>query len=76
MDIYKRYFIYSQQHAEEEERIKAKINKKAKFGTVMVGGIPKKFTDIVLDPSKLRYTDGKVLISGDIRKIRYTEPER
>ena len=46
------------------------------FGSVIVNGYPKKFTMITRNPETYtqRYPDAKVVISGDIRKIRYTEP--
>ncbi len=51
-------------------------NKHYKFGTVLVNGYPKMFTSIVRDPNQYsgRYGDAKVVASGDIRKMRYTEP--
>jgi hypothetical protein len=42
-----------------------------KFGTVVVNGVPKQFTAMVASITRLRYADSKVLISGDMRAIKY-----
>ena len=42
----------------------------AKFGTVTVNGVPKRYTSIVTDMKNAK-SDAIVLISGDIRKIKY-----
>ena len=70
--MYQRYFVYSA----EEEALKTKINgQNASFGTVIVRGVPKRYTSIVTDLSKTR-ADALVVIKGDIRKIKYTPPSR
>lgn len=74
MDIqmYNRYFIYSA----EEEALKKKIHgNNAKFGTVYVRGVPKRYTSIVRDPKDTK-ADAIVVIKGDIRKIKYIPPEK
>ena len=70
--MYYRYFIYS---AEEEELRKKVHGSNASFGTVIVRGIPKRYTSIVTDPNKSK-ADALVVIKGDIRKIKYTPPTR
>jgi hypothetical protein len=68
--MYLRYFVYSS----EEEALKTKIHgADASFGTVIVRGVPKRYTSIVTDLSKTR-ADALVVIKGDIRKIKYTPP--
>ena len=70
--MYYRYFVYSA----EEEALRQKVNGvNAKFGTVVVKGVPKRYTSIVtsMDDAK---PDALLLIKGDIRKIKYTPPER
>lgn len=66
--IYYRYFVYSTQ---EEERIRKYHGHKAELGTVMVKGIPKKYTSIITDMSQSA-SDSIIVTQGDIRKIRYT----
>lgn len=70
--MYYRYFVYSA----EEEALRQKINGvNAKFGTVIVKGVPKRYTSIVAAMQDAK-PDALVLIKGDIRKIKYTPPER
>ena len=70
--MYHRYFVYSA----EEEALKQKVHgANAPFGTVSVRGIPKRYTSIVRDPSESK-PDAIVLIKGDIRKIKYTPPQK
>lgn len=70
--MYHRYFVYSA----EEEALQIKIHgRDASFGTVSVRGIPKRYTSIVRDPKDTK-SDAIVLISGDIRKIKYTPPQK
>jgi hypothetical protein len=47
------------------------------IGKVMVAGNYKRYTFMTRDPETYssRYSDAKIIMSGDIRKIRYTEPE-
>lgn len=70
--IWYRYFIYSQ----EEEELKKKIDgENASFGSVIVRGIPKRYTSIVIDKNKTK-ADSIIVTEGDIRKIKYTQPKR
>lgn len=70
--MYHRYFVYSA----EEEALKQKVHgANATFGTVSVRGVPKRYTSIVRDPSESK-SDAIVLIKGDIRKIKYTPPQK
>ncbi len=65
--MYNRYFVYSA----EEEALKQQVHgPNAKFGTVTVNGVPKRYTSIVTDMKNAK-SDAIVLISGDIRKIKY-----
>lgn len=75
-DINFRYFMFSKEHYDKTLEIEKKAGNKYKFGTVIVNGYPKVFTGITRNPESYsqRYGDAKVIISGDIRKIRYTEP--
>lgn len=70
--MYHRYFVYSA----EEEALKQKVHgANATFGTVSVRGVPKRYTSIVRDPAESK-SDAIVLIKGDIRKIKYTPPQK
>ena len=75
-DINFRYFMFSKEHYDKILEIEKKAGNNYKFGEVIVNGFPKKFTTIVRDPQTYtnRYSDAKVIISGDIRKIKYNEP--
>lgn len=70
--MYYRYFVYSA----EEEALKIKVHgRDTKFGTVIVHGVPKRYTSIVrsMDGTK---ADSLVVCKGDIRKIKYTPPSK
>ena len=70
--MYYRYFVYSA----EEEALRQKVyGNNASFGTVIVRGIPKRYTSIVTDINNSK-SDSIVVCKGDIRKIRYTPPSR
>ena len=70
--MYYRYFVYSA----EEEALKIKIHgNNASFETVIVRGVPKRYTSIVADPSNTK-ADALIVAKGDIRKIKYTPPTR
>lgn len=72
LSMYYRYFVYSA----EEEALKQKIyGQNASFGTVIVRGIPKRYTSILTDMKNSK-ADSIIVCKGDIRKIRYTPPSR
>ena len=70
--MYHRYFVYS---AEEESLRTQLYGPNVSFGTVMVRGVPKKYTSIVTDMANSK-ADAIVVAQGDIRRIRYTPPQR
>ena len=70
--MYHRYFVYS---AEEESLRTQLYGANVSFGTVMVRGVPKKYTSIITDMANSK-ADAIVVTQGDIRKIRYTPPQR
>lgn len=77
-DMYKRYFMFSREHQEQLKALAKKNgNLNPKFGKVMVGGSYKIYTQITTNPDTYssRYGDARVIVSGDIRKIRYEESE-
>lgn len=71
-DIYERHFVFSQKQMD----IRKQVEKNPKFGTVVVNGIPKTYTDIILTKNQndKQFPDSVVLISGDIRKLKFTDP--
>jgi len=73
-DIYLRYFVFSQQQMELKKSVELKLGRKATFGTVIVNGSPKVYTDVLASMSTSRFGDAVVLTSGDIRSISYTDP--
>lgn len=69
-----RYFIFSKKQMDTRISIEGKTNPNLKFGTVVVGGVSKIYTDIITDMKNVRYGDSILLIKGDIRTISFTEP--
>lgn len=64
-------FIFSQQQMQEIKQI---MGKEARFGTVIVNGTRKTYTDIVKSMDTVKFSDSYKLIEGDINYIKYTEP--
>ena len=76
-DIYTRYFLFSQSHYEKIKEIEKKAgNPNYKPGTVMVSGYFKPFTAMETRPEKYTqiHGDTKIVLVGDIRKVKYTNP--
>jgi len=73
--IYDRCFIYSREQQETKTNIETSAGRsKPKFGSVIVKGVPKIYTDIITSMDKARYSDSILIIKGDIRTIKFTEP--
>lgn len=77
MDLYTRYFMFSNEHLKKIKELAVKsgdIN--PKLGKVLVAGNFKNYTHMTNDPESYsrRYSDARVVLSGDIRKIKY-QPE-
>ena len=70
--MYLRYFAYS---AEEEARRMKIHGDDASFGTVIVKGVPKRYTSMTTSADNLP-SDALIVTKGDIRKIKYTPPEK
>jgi len=66
-------FIFSQTQQAEQKKL---YGKNYAFGHVIVNGQKKIYTDILKDPSKCRFSDAKVLITGEMDKISYTKPRK
>lgn len=75
-DMYNRYFMFSQEHMRYLKELEAKQgNKNYRPSTVLVGGSYKPYTNMVTDPKVYtdRYSDARIVASGDIRKMKFTE---
>lgn len=72
VDIYERTFIFSKEQMKRKQEIEGK---NAKFGTVTVKGSSKIYTEIVRRITPSLPSDYEILITGDIRKIKYFPPK-
>ncbi len=72
VDIYNRIFIFSKEQMKRKQEIEGK---NAKFGTVIVKGSSKIYTEIVRKLNPSLPSDYEIVISGDIRKIKYFPPK-
>lgn len=72
VDIYNRIFIFSKEQMKRKKEIEGK---NAKFGTVIVKGSSKVYTEIVRNISASLPSDYEVITSGDIRRIKYFPPK-
>jgi len=76
IDIYTRYFMFSYEHLSKLKELAEKNGESVSLGKVMVNGNYKQYTFLTNNPEAYckRYGDARTVKSGDIRKIRYTEP--
>ena len=72
VDIYNRIFIFSKEQMKRKKEIEGK---NAKFGTVIVKGSSKIYTEIVRSINPSLPSDYEIITSGDIRKIKYFPPK-
>lgn len=72
VDIYNRIFIFSKEQMKRKKEIEGK---NAKFGTVIVKGSSKVYTEIVRNITPNLPSDYEIIISGDIRHIKYFPPK-
>ena len=66
-------FVFSQT---QQAELKKLYGKNYTFGHVIVNGQKKIYTDILSDISKCRFSDAKVLITGELSKIQYTKAQK
>ena len=71
-DVYTRFFNFSRTQLEEQKKTANKLGRLFKPKQVIVNGVAKVYTDIVLDKNNVRYTDAYVVTSGDIRGMKFT----
>ena len=72
-DIYHRYFVFSRLQMEAMKERSTKLGRDIELGKVVVGGVKKEYTDILLDMSQAKYPDSIKVAEGDIRRIVYTK---
>lgn len=72
VDIYNRIFIFSKEQMKRKKEIEGK---NAKFGTVIVKGSSKTYTEIVRSINSNLPSDYEIITSGDIRHIKYFPPK-
>ena len=77
LSIYNRFWIYSDTEAELLKKVTNKVSyQKINFGTVInESGIIKSYTSIINNLNKIKYADSIVVMKGDIRKVKFTDPE-
>lgn len=69
-----KYFIYSEEQLKFRKQLEGKINKKFMSGIVYVKGVKKAFTELCNTENGSKYTDAKVVASGELSKMKYTLP--
>ena len=72
-DIYYRYFVFSRTQLEDIKRREEKLGRYTTIGKVIVDGIAKEYTDIILNMESAKYADSIIITEGDIRKITYVK---
>lgn len=73
-DLYTRYFMFSNEHLNKIRELASKNgDMNPKIGKVLVHGNYKKYTFMTNNPDvySSRYADARIVVSGDIRKIKY-----
>ena len=71
-----KYFIFSVEQLRLMKETDLKIGKIFTPGKVLVNGSYSNYTEILDDPKKSRFSDAKVVASGDLSKMKYYKPER
>jgi hypothetical protein len=67
------YFVFSKEQMDFKKEFAKKRGKIITFGTVIVRGVPKTYTDIVTSIDNLRYPDATVVASGILGNFKYTK---
>lgn len=68
-----KYFMFSTSQLKIRRDIETSMGKKYVPPTVIVGGVPKQYTEIVDDPVNASYPDALIVTSGETDKMRYTK---
>ena len=69
-----RYFFYSSEQMQFQEKMETKQGKNYKVGTVIYKGKRRNFTEMSRTNTS-RYSDAKLVAEGDISRIKYTLPK-
>lgn len=72
---YMRYFMFSSEQNKLMQKIESNLGRERKPRTVIVKGEQKTFTNIVNDPSEMRFSDAIEVAYGDIREMKYTDQD-
>ncbi len=71
-----KYFWYSQNQLDFRRQQEAKLGRTFRVGHVFTGGARKPYTEITSTPNPpSRYSDVRLVTSGDQFRITYTPPE-
>ena len=68
-----KYFLYSSEQLKLRKQVESRMGKKFKAGVVIVKGVRKLFTELSSEPTS-RFSDAKVVASGDPITMKYTMP--
>jgi hypothetical protein len=75
-NLYTRTFVFSRAQRDEIFEIEKKAgNRTPKLGQVIVNGVPHQYTEILPPGRDSRYSDARILIKGDMRKIKFKTRE-
>lgn len=69
-----KYFLYSETQLKMRKEVEARMGKKFTVGHVIVNGVRKPFTELSSSPNS-RFSDAKLVTSGEPTLIKYTLPE-
>ena len=74
-NMYERTFVYSREQMQQIKKNEAALgNTHPKVGSVVVNGVAKDFTEILPPGRTSRFADARTIITGDMRAIKYTDP--
>lgn len=69
-----KYFLYSDEQIKEKNEILDKVGKRFEPGIIIINGARMKFTQISNNPSIARFTDVRIVASGNLKDYNYTRP--
>jgi hypothetical protein len=69
-----KYFYYSTEQLKLRKQVEAKMGKSFVAGYVFVNGLKKPFTEITSTKGSSRFSDAKLVASGDPNLMKYTMP--
>ena len=71
-----KYFMFSTEQFNHIKNTEQAFGHNYTPGKVLSKGNFKRYTEILDDPKNSRYSDAKVVASGDIEQMTYTKSER